>query len=172
MGSSRPLVDVCADVQCPSCNEFRKVNDSTLGTLAAQGRAKVVYHPIVIFSGELQSGNSLRASAAARCALDGTHRLRFQDQLFAHQPAEGSAGFTVTDLVSYGSAAGITEPGFASCVRGRRYASDVGRVSQAAIAGGIMGTPTVKVNGRVLGPADAMTPKGLRDAVDAAAGHH
>ena len=64
-GVQRPVVDVYEDFQCPACKEFDQVNDATLKSLAAQGQAKVVYHPIVIFSEEPLAGNSLRAAAAA-----------------------------------------------------------------------------------------------------------
>jgi protein-disulfide isomerase len=167
-----PVVDVYEDFQCPICKEFHRVNDSTLKNLATEGKAKVVYHPIVIFSSEPLAGNSLRASAAAHCVPDGTRWLTFQDQLFAHQPAEGSPGFTIDDLVSYGSAAGITDSAFGSCVRSQRYASDVRRASQAAIAGGVNGTPTVKVNGKALSTNETLTADGLRNAVDAPDRHH
>jgi hypothetical protein len=73
---------------------------------------------------------------------------RYQDLLFAHQPAEGSPGFTTADLVSYGSAAGIT--------------------GQEAIAGGLAGTPTVKVDGTALGINETLSPTGLRTAVNSA----
>jgi protein-disulfide isomerase len=168
-GVTTPLVDVYEDFQCPVCKEFHRVNDVTLKNLAGEGQAKVVYHPIVIFSEEPQQGNSLRAASAAHCVTDGAHWMAFQEQVFAHQPAEGSEGFSADDLVSYGSAAGITGSAFASCVRSQRYASDVRQASKTAISGGLQGTPTVKVNGRTLGTDETLTADGLRNAVDAAA---
>jgi protein-disulfide isomerase len=167
-GVAGPLVDVFEDFQCPICKEFHRVNDSTLKSLAGEGKAKVVYHPIVIFGSEPLSGNSLRASAAAHCITDGDHWLAFEDQLFAHQPPEGSAGFSTADLVSYGSAAGIGDSEFAACVRSQHYAPQVKQASQAAISGGVFGTPTVKVNGRALATNETLTAEGLRNAIVAA----
>jgi protein-disulfide isomerase len=167
-GVGRPLVDVYEDFQCPICKEFHGVNDATLKSLAGEGRAKIVYHPIVIFGSEPLSGNSTRAAAAAHCVTDGNAWLAFQDQLFLHQPPEGSAGFSVDDLVSYGATAGIAGGGFASCVRTQRYAAQVRQASQAAISGGVDGTPTVKVNGRALPTNETLSAQGLRNAVVAA----
>jgi protein-disulfide isomerase len=161
-------VDVYEDFQCPVCKEFHRINDATLKNLAGEGRAKVVYHPIVIFSSEPLSGNSTRAAAAAHCVTDGDRWLAYQDQLFLHQPEEGSQGFSVADLLSFGKTAGETGSGFASCVRTLRYAAEVRRTSQAAISGGISGTPTVKVNGEALATDETMTAEGLRNAVVAA----
>jgi protein-disulfide isomerase len=167
-GVTRPVVDVFEDFQCPVCREFHRVNDATLKEIAAQGKGKVVYHPIVIFSSEPMQGNSLRASAAAHCVRDGARWLSYQDQLFAHQPVEGSPGFAADDLVAYGSAAGVTDSGFASCVRSGRYTADVRSATQTAIAGGINGTPTVKLNGTPLELNETLSATGLRAAVDAA----
>jgi protein-disulfide isomerase len=167
-GVGSPLVDVYEDFQCPVCKEFHRVNDATLKNLAGQGRAKVVYHPIVIFSAEPLAGNSLRASAAAHCVDDGPGWLTFQDQLYAHQPPEGASGFSVSDLLSYGRVAGITGSTFEGCVREQKYTPQVRQESQAAIGGGVNGTPTVKVNGTALPTNETLSAEGLRNAVVAA----
>jgi protein-disulfide isomerase len=167
-GVTTPLVDVFEDFQCPICKEFHRVNDSTLKSLAGEGRAKVVYHPIVIFNSEPLSGNSVRASAAAHCVTDGDRWLAFQDQLFLHQPPEGSVGFSTTDLVSYGRTAGISDSGFGSCVQSQRYAAQVRQTSQAAISGGVFGTPTVNVNSRSVPTSETLSAEGLRNAIVAA----
>jgi protein-disulfide isomerase len=167
-GVTTPLVDVYEDFQCPVCKEFHRVNDATLKSLAGEGGAKVVYHPIVIFNSEPLAGNSVRASAAAHCVTDGARWLAFQDQLFLHQPPEGSAGFSTADLVSYGRSAGIDDSGFGSCVRSQRYAAQVRQMSQTAIAGGVFGTPTVNVNGQPLPSSETLTAEGLRNAIVAA----
>jgi protein-disulfide isomerase len=167
-GVTIPLVDVYEDFQCPVCKEFHRVNDATLKSLAGEGQAKVVYHPIVIFNSEPLSGNSLRASAAAHCITDGARWLAFQDQLFLHQPPEGSTGFSTSDLVSYGKNAGVGDSGFGSCVRSQRYATEVRQTSQTAISGGVFGTPTVDVGGVPLPTSETLTAEGLRNAIIAA----
>jgi protein-disulfide isomerase len=167
-GVAGPVVDVFEDFQCPVCKEFHRINDATLKHLAGEGHAKVVYRPIVIFGTEPLSGNSLRASAAAHCVGDGIRWLAFQDQLFANQPPEGAAGFSPDQLVSYGSAAGITDSRFKLCVQSQRYATDVQQASRAAIQSGVNGTPTVRVNGRALPTDETLTAVGLRHAVETA----
>ncbi|GAA4625611.1 hypothetical protein GCM10023196_030470 [Actinoallomurus vinaceus] len=167
-GVSRPVVDVYEDLQCPPCKTVHDVNDATLRSLAKERKAKVVYHPMVIFIAEPMASSSTRAAAAAWCAPDGVRWLAYVDQLFAHQPAESSNGYPVADLVSYGSEAGITSADFASCVRGQRFASDVRTWSREAIQSGISGTPTVMVNNTRLTTSDMLSADGLRHAVEAA----
>jgi protein-disulfide isomerase len=167
-GVTTPLVDVYEDFQCPACKEFHRVNDATLKNLAGEGDAKVVYHPIVIFKTEPLEANSVRAAAAAHCVTDGARWLAFQDQLYLHQPPEGSNGFSTDDLVSYGRSAGIGDSGFGSCVRSQRYAAQVRLMSLSAIAGGVTGTPMVNVNGQTLPTNETLTAEALRNAIAAA----
>ncbi|MCO6005662.1 DsbA family protein [Actinoallomurus purpureus] len=167
-GVSRPVVDVYEDFQCPPCKTFHDTDDGTLRTLAAERKAVIVYHPMVIFSTEPMAGSSTRAAAAIRCATDGLHWLAYQDQLFAHQGPETSTGFTVTDLAAYGSAAGITSTGFASCVRDQEHAAEAQAASRTAVQKGVSSTPTVLVNGTKLSSSETLTPDGLRRAVEAA----
>jgi hypothetical protein len=101
--------------------------------LAAEGRPPVVYRPTVIFATEPQSGDSLRAAAAARRVTVGGWRSACQDRIFNHRLPESAAGSGQRDLVSYGRAAAMRGPGFASRVRGRRYAGQVRRAGRAAI---------------------------------------
>jgi hypothetical protein len=108
----RPVVEVYEDVQRPIRREFHRVNVGTLMNLAAEGRARVVYHPIVIFTTEPRSGDSLRAAAVGRCVTGGDRRPAFQDRIFDHRPPEGPAGSGPRDLVSYGRAAGMRGPRF------------------------------------------------------------
>jgi hypothetical protein len=44
----------------------------------------------------------------------------------------------------------------------------VKQASQAAISGGVFGTPTGKVNGRALATNETLTAEGLRNAIVAA----
>jgi hypothetical protein len=53
-------------------------------------------------------------------------------------------------------------------VRTLRYAAQVRQASRAAITGGVVGTPTVKVNGKALATNETLTAGGLRNAVVAA----
>jgi protein-disulfide isomerase len=134
------------------------------------GEAKVVFHPMVIFGAgtEPQHGNSTRAASALRCVREGARWLSYQDALYAHQPSESTEGYATSDLLAWAAPLGLTDDGFRNCVTGQRYASDVGRVSQSYISSGVQGTPSVRVNGRLLGSSDTQTPDALRRAIEAA----
>jgi len=169
-GVTAPVIDIYEDYQCPACKELERVSGPTFKNLAAEGLAKVVYHPITIFSREPTRSNSVRAGAASRCVADGKQWSAFHDILFENQPSESAEGFTTDQLVDWGEEAGITSPDFASCVTTQKYAqAQLDYSKKISDEQKLEGTPTVKLNGTLLDTSVAFTPKELRDTVTEAA---
>ncbi|MDH2428557.1 thioredoxin domain-containing protein [Sphaerisporangium sp. TRM90804] len=166
-GVQKPLIEVYEDFQCPACKAFEQVSSPTLKNLAAEGQAKVVYHPITIFSDEPTRGNSLRAASAARCVPDGKQWMAYHDRLFAGQPSETTPGFKVDDLVKWGEEAGVTAPGFASCVTTQKNAKAQADYSKKVLDSGVItqGTPTLRLDGKEVDNNVAFSPPALRQAV-------
>jgi protein-disulfide isomerase len=168
-GVTKPVVDIYEDFQCPVCKELERVSGQTFKNLAAEGRARVVYHPITIFSRDPTKSNSVRAGAAARCVADGRQWIAFHDVLFKKQPPETVDGFKTDDLVDWGQDAGVTAPDFESCVTSQKHAAALLASSQKIMKQqGLKGTPTVKLNGADI-TEQAFTPQQLRDEVTKAA---
>ncbi|TMR21221.1 protein-disulfide isomerase [Nonomuraea turkmeniaca] len=169
-GVTKPVVDIYEDFQCPACKEAERVSGQTFKNLAAEGKAKVVYHPITIFSQEPTRSNSVRAGNAARCIADGKQWMAFHDLLFKNQPAETVEGFTNDQLVAWGKEAGVTAPGFEQCVTSGKHAQ-----AQLSYSEKIMteqklnSTPTVKLNGTEIDNAVVFSPQQLREAITKAA---
>ncbi|MFI7035788.1 DsbA family protein [Microbispora rosea] len=168
-GVTKPVVDVFEDFQCPACKQFEETSGSTLKNLAAEGKAKVVYHPITIFTQEPTKSNSLRAASAARCITDGRQWLAFHDLLYKNQPSETVSGFSADELIKWGKQAGVTAEDFDNCVRQQRnVAAHQQFSSQTMTAQKLQGTPTIKVDGKELDSNVAFVPSSLRDAVESA----
>ncbi|MEU0516345.1 thioredoxin domain-containing protein [Streptosporangium sp. NPDC006007] len=169
-GVEKPVLDVYEDFQCPACKALEETSGATIKNLAAEGKVKVVYHPITIFaqemSGGVTRGNSVRAGAAARCVPGGAPWSKFHDRLFKEQPSETAEGFKPADMVAWGKEAGVTDPGFATCVTGQQKASEhtafSAKILQEAKLGG---TPTLKLNGTEMGNDVAFKPADLRKAI-------
>ncbi|GAA3082933.1 DsbA family protein [Streptosporangium carneum] len=169
-GVEKPVLDVYEDFQCPACKAMEETSGATIKNLAAEGKVKVVYHPITIFSQEVNGGvtraNSLRAGAASRCIPGGTPWVKFHDRLFKEQPAETVEGFKLEDLVAWGKEAGVTSAGFETCVTGQQKASEQVDYSTKILQGAqLSGTPTLKLNGTEIGNDVAFKPAELRKAV-------
>lgn len=170
-GVSAPVVDIYEDFACPPCGAFDQKHDPMLKQLVVEGRAKVVFHPMLIFGESRQPAhdNSLRAASALRCVGDGAHWLSYQDALYEHQPEnENATGYTTDELLSLAEPLGLTSDDFTSCVKNQRYAASVKTVSRGYISSGISGTPSVRVDGRTLDSSDIESPEALRRAIEAA----
>lgn len=163
-GVSSPVLDIYEDFQCPVCKSFESTSGSTLSDLAAQGKVKLVYRPFRLFDQEPLRSNSARAANAAACAPAGNwvelHRLLFQSQ-----PPEGSTGFSTPDLVSLGQQAGISDSAFSSCVGGGMKTSEVEQSTKSALAAGVQGTPTLRLDGTDLSTDTVFNPDSLRSAI-------
>jgi len=158
VGSGSSTVDIYEDFICPVCKQFEDSSGDAVAQLGAEGKARVVYHPIAILDGASTTNYSTRSAAASGCAAaDGKFR-EYAEALFAQQPSEGSAGLSDDQLVQIGTSIGLSESSFGTCVRDGTYKSWVQHVTDAASASGVTGTPTVEVNGNQVQPtAEAIT---------------
>ena len=160
--SARVTLDVYEDPQCPVCRQFEAEAGAALANWVESGTAKVNYHVISFLDNASTTRYSSRAANALYCGADAGVFQRYHDLLFANQPAEGSAGLTYDQLVQLGRQAGATGDAFETCVRNRPYADFVARVSEQASQDGVLGTPTVLVDGS---PVQPITLAALRAAV-------
>ncbi|MEU0565818.1 thioredoxin domain-containing protein [Nonomuraea sp. NPDC005983] len=158
-GGSAPVLDLYEDFDCPVCKELHSRVNATLEKLALEGKVKVVFHTVTIFQDEPMRSNSIRAAAAARCVPE-ANWLRFRDELFAMQPAPHgvASGFTVTELVGAARRAGASVD---DCVTSQSYAKT--HLEETAKIK-IDGTPTVLLNGQMLGEL-AFDPVALERAI-------
>jgi protein-disulfide isomerase len=163
-GVSQPVLEIYEDFQCPVCKAFEEANGPTVRQLVADGKVKVVYRPFQLFTTEPLASNSRRAAGAALCAPAGSW-IAFHDLLFQNQPPEGQNGFAALDLLNWGRQAGISDPAFAACVSGGQKDGEVQKATQAALAAGVQGTPTLRLDGTALPQSQIFTPDGLREAI-------
>jgi protein-disulfide isomerase len=166
VGSGKVSVDVYEDFICPICGQFESSTGSTLDQLVANGKARIVYHPVAYLDRFSTTKYSSRSSAASGCAADGGKYREYAKALFAQQPSEGSAGLSDDQLIDIGSSVGLDAASFASCVRDGTYQTWTQHVTDAASQRGVTGTPTVLVAGA---PVDA-TPEAITAAVQKAGG--
>ncbi|MEV0002170.1 thioredoxin domain-containing protein [Micromonospora sp. NPDC050980] len=164
-GSGPVTIDLYEDYLCPICKQFQQTNGETLNQLVSEGKAKLVFHPVAFLNRYSTTQYSTRASAASGCAAEGGKFREFTDQLFARQPAEGSAGLSNDELIDIGAGVGLNRDDFASCVNAGTYTSWTEHVTEEASKSGVTGTPTVKVNGTEL---EDKSPDGIKAAVAAA----
>lgn len=149
-------VDVYEDALCPHCGHLEKVFHPRLAQATAEGKLKVVYHPVAILdSRSVPAGYSTLAAGAMFCAVDAGIFPRYHDSLFSGQPAEGAPAWTVAQLQQLGTALGAGQ-GFATCVqtpaeqRISRATDNASTRISTLSADHSFGTPTVLVNGAII----------------------
>ncbi|MHA6631550.1 DsbA family protein [Pseudonocardia sichuanensis] len=154
-GEGPVVVDVYEDYLCPACERFEERYGDEMTTALNEGQITVRYHSIAILD-ELTTppGYSTRAANAALCSVPTGIFPQYHGTLFDEQPAEGGAGLTDDQLVSFGTDLGA-QGEFAECVRSGANTSAVEAATAQAIenpalqnANGSFGTPTVLLDGQ------------------------
>jgi protein-disulfide isomerase len=153
-------IEVFEDFLCPACGQFENLHRQRLAQAAADGTARVVYHPVAILDDlSVPAGYSTLAAGATFCAAEAGIFPRFHDSLFAAQPAEGGPGWTSAQLQQLGRDLGASD-GFTRCVQAgndRRVAgaTEIARRYVGGLrADGRFGTPSVVVNGKIVDTGD------------------
>ncbi|MDT7713025.1 MAG: hypothetical protein QOG46_1719 [Pseudonocardiales bacterium] len=161
-------INVYEDFLCPICGQFEKLYHQRFEQAAAEGTAKVVYHPVAILDDRsIPAGYSTLAAGASFCAAKAGIFPRFHDSLYGTQPAEGGRGWSSAELQQLGRALGAGDS-FARCVQtdaGTRIAAATEAASR--YVGGLradhrFGTPSVVVNGAIV---DISNPAWLDQAL-------
>lgn len=153
-GSDEPkaVLSIYEDFQCPHCQKFEKEFGSTLAKIVDSGAAAVDYYMVAILN-KTNGGYSARAANAGYCVGDENKEafVRFHSALFAQQPPEGSgSGPDNAALIETARQAGAAG-GVADCVNHNRYTDMVKGLASAAK---ITATPTIRLNGEDISPAN------------------
>jgi protein-disulfide isomerase len=169
LGSGPVEIDLYIDYMCPACNQFESTYAEQIQSWLDDGSVTVNYHTIAILD-RLSSGTeySSRAAAAATCAADVGEQqfLDYTLALYANQPAENSEGLTDEELIAIGTDDVGLDAGWQSCVEGDTYRGWIQEGTASATKDQqVTGTPTVKLDGEDVEPADFVAQ--VQAAIDA-----
>jgi protein-disulfide isomerase len=163
---AKHTIDIYEDFQCPFCRDFTAdVEPQVVANYVSTGKAKLVWHDLIIIDKKVGGTESLDAANAARCAGDQGLFWPYHDWLYANQYFEGSGAFTKDRLKTIGKMAGIGDLNkFNSCVDGGTHNSEI---TDASASSGYQSTPTVVIDGTALSSFDYGT---IQAALDKALG--
>lgn len=175
-----PTVNVYLDYTCSYCSQFEQINAADLRTLAQDGTATVVFHPVSILDrSDDYTGYSGQAANAAATVADRAPALflDFSDRLFALYDAAVQAAVdsgatavtepTVADIQAAAVEVGVPQD-VADAIADREFGDWVAATTRQFGRDGFQGTPTILVNGEDF---SGWPEQGaLLDAVQAAAG--
>ncbi len=153
-GTGPVAIDVYEDYLCPACERFEERYGDEITNALNEGKITVRFHTIAILDTLSEpEGYSTRAGGAALCAVPAGIYPRYHKKLFDEQPAEGSAGLSNDELVTFGTELGA-QGDFAACVQGGTHLDAVAAETTKATSdtaletNGRFGTPTVAIDGR------------------------
>jgi len=164
-------VEVYLDYMCPFCGRFDRANAEQLRHLVAAGTIRLEMYPLS-FLDKASSGSrySTRAANAVATVADRApdEVLAFSQALYAHQPHEGGEGLPNGQIAGLARDAGVPQEVIDAFAK-RSFEPWIAQVTERAFAGGVTGTPTVKINGVVF-KGDLYSAGPLAEAITAAAG--
>ena len=166
-----PRVVAYEDFLCPYCAQFESESGAWLLKQAQAGAIVLEYRPIAFLDQNSTTDYSTRAADAAACVADDAGTDAFTDmhqELFARQPAEGSAGLTDDQLAQLATSAGADEDAVSSCIDDATFEDWVAKATDQASDDGVSGTPTITVDGTQVTPGAVPTLDDVRAAIAAA----
>jgi len=152
---------VFSDYMCPACKQFAlNVEPGIRDQYIKNGQVQLVYYDFPLGGAHKYS---FLASRAGRCALDQNKFWEYHDLLFERQSAWSfERDAPVPQFIEYARELGLNAQEFESCVRSEKH-SDVVTANRAlGLNLGVNATPTIYMNGRMVGDAwssfDKMKP--------------
>jgi protein-disulfide isomerase len=159
--SAVTTVDLWEDFQCPICGTFEQSPvRPVLDKAVAAGKIKLAYHMLSFLDQGVVNGPSERAANASLCAADQGKFTEFHKWAYAHQPAEGSNGYSNDTLIGYAGNIGISNVAtYTACVTSNKYSGQVTTVANSMNTHKpkVTGTPTVFINGKVVPQTSVFT---------------
>ena len=168
---ARYVIREFSDLQCPFCARYAADMLPVLeAELLARGDVRFEYHHFPLVS---IHANAFRAAEASECVVDANSDdaeafWTYTDALFERMQAWGALGDPDAYFANLAGQIGLSGEGMAACLAAGTHTAAVGAATDAALALGLSGTPTVFVGpyrlqdfNRVQGYLDAF---GLIDA--------
>ena len=129
-----------ADFQCSACRMFASTLKMIRGEFPREVAVTYRHAPLPIHP------FAVAAARASECAADQGRFQEFHDALYVDQGAIGLASWT-----RFASSAGVPDiPAFERCVNATTPDASIARDTVAAARLGVIGTPTVLVNGTAI----------------------
>jgi len=155
---------VFSDFMCPACQHFAlRVEPSIREQYISNGKVQLVYYDFPLGGAHKYS---FLASRAGRCALDQNKFWEYHDHLFQQQSNwsfERSA--PVQKFIDYARELGLNVGDFEACLRSDRHTDVVSANRALGLNLGVNATPTVYMNGRMVGDAWS-DPEKMRALID------
>jgi len=163
-------VDLYGDFRCSACFTFTTggTEQDLVANYVATNKVKLVWHDFLSIDRGQGNTASRDAANAAWCAADQGKFWVMRDWLYANAGAgsEDPSLFSAARLSAIGKAAGLDMSSFQQCLDSGAHLADVAAEDRTS-ASLVNGTPTVFVNGAVVGkPGYVPSYQQIKAAID------
>jgi protein-disulfide isomerase len=136
--NARVTVEEYSDFQCPYCSRAARILDPKIEQdYVADGRVKLVFHPVALIGEE-----SLSAAEAAECANEQGRFWDYHDKLFENQHGENQGAFSMDNLKRFAQELGLNTQTFDQCLDSGKYQDLIKAETKDAVDKGLHSTPT------------------------------
>ena len=144
-------VDVYSDYRCSACLGFsQNMEPVIIQNYVETGKVYYNFHDYIVIDNHDGTDASLRSANAALCANEQGRFWDFHDTLFANQVTEDAYLFTDARLTTMAQNLKLDMAAFDQCFQARKYAGDIQKDIEQAIALGVTFTPSVFVDGALV----------------------
>lgn len=162
-------IDVWEDFQCPACAYYSlNVEPQIIQAYVETGQAFYTYHFFAFLDGGRPNGESHQAANAALCAAEQGKFWEYHDVLMANWNGENQGAFRNARLFDFARFLGLEENDFSTCLRAQRYAETIRADYELGLQWGVMGTPSLFVNGVIVTPGYVPSFEAVAAAIEAA----
>lgn len=166
------VIDVFEDFQCPACQFFtERIETLVIQNLVAPGKARYVFHnyPFLDGEGAGNGGESDQAANASMCANEQDKFWEMHSAIYANLSGENQGAFSAPRLQAMAESIGLDMDDFNACFDANKYEEDIQADFELGKNMGVSGTPTVFVNGELVGqPGKIATYEEIAQAVEQA----
>src|SRR5215208_4674293 len=165
-------IDVFEDFQCPACQRFTEsIEPLVIENLVATGKARYVSHNYSFLDGNGagDGGESDQAANASMCANEQGKFWEMHGTLYANWNGENQGAFSDRRLQAMAESIGLDLDAFNACFSANKYEAEIQADYELGNEMGVSGTPTVFVNGSLVGqPSKIASYEEITQAVDLA----
>jgi protein-disulfide isomerase len=163
-------IQIYEDFQCPYCKEFTESDEKQLleSQYITSGEVYYEFMQFPIVDNYSSTKESHQAANASMCALEQGQFWPYHDLLYKNQgTVENGGAFSNKRLQAFAESLGLNMTEFNQCFSADKYSAEIQADYQMGVSLGVTSTPTLVLNGKILGPG-YVTYSQLTAAIDAA----
>lgn len=163
---SKVVIQIFEDFRCTACTYYsQNIEPQVIEEIAEKGKAYYVFHQYPFMDDSSPYHDSDNAALAAECAAEQNRFWEYKEMLFANlNHIDGE--FSDVRLAAFADTLGLDTDQFEACYKEQRYRDKITEDMSLAQEMGVVGTPSIFVNGQNVSPGKVPTFDQINALVD------